>query len=491
MEIPLAVEDFWESKKKWIIIILAIIIIPAIVLLALAIMLRTEEKPAPVVTVPVDPVTLTWWKPNLSGMQKSNYQKVIETFKNKNPNVTINFVTKPYSNDYYRDIIESLASGVGPDIFSLSNSDLPAYKNFVTPISLFQEQDSVTKLGRLGQYKNNFADLVVKDTILQDQVYGITSYVDNLQMYVNKDLLNQAQIAIPAQSWGDLDRQIPLLTKINSSGTSFDQSAISFGTGATANPVPNISRHQDILPLIIFQYGGLISDPVSPTTSVFGKQTTEKINPTLDAVKYFYSFADPASNRYTWSVNSPNNIEAFTSGKLAYIVHYSYFQDEIASRNPRLNYQVVPLPQIDQKNKKTYGIFFMDVLNKQLRDGMTSDLDKKANPQKYAKLYWSEQFLLYLSEFETQLALSASTGFPGARKDIIDMQLEGSLSSQVFAAGALYSQNYYKPDVERTEKIWSDLMYRIHFESNTTPKDALDSAIREYEKLVLEGPRKR
>jgi hypothetical protein len=202
---------------------------------------------------------------------------------------------------------------------------------------------------------------------------------------------------------------------------------------------------------------------------------------TIRAIEFYYSFADQNSSRYTWSLRSPNNVEAFTSGKLAYIIHYSYFDDEIQTRNPRLNYEVVPLPQLDPNNRQTYGFFFMDVLSRNLRD----------EPENYAKLYWAEQFLLYLSSYEAQSTLAASTNFPAARKDVINEQLKGNLTQQIFAEGALYADNYYKPDVARAEEIWSEMMFEMHYRSDITAEDALNAAVREYNRLILDGPRRR
>lgn len=478
MQVPYGLQSFWETRKKLIIGGGAFVVVVAVATVVGLLFSETSPMSPTTERIPTGRVTLVWWKPGLYGMQLSNYQKVINDFQNKYPNVTIQFVSKPYGTSYYRDIVDSMARGVGPDIFSLHNNDLPAYRKYLTPISVFNKPDE-TGVGRFARYRSNFVDLVTRETIFQGEVYGVTTYVDNLQMYVNKDLLNQAKIPIPAQTWDSLDIQIPKLTRVNTSGTGFSQSAISLGTGATTEPIPNIDRHQDILPLLMFQYGEQIYDPITSKVTFGGNRDNKK--PALEALRFYYSFASPTSKRYTWSVNSPNNIEAFTSGKLAYIIHYSYFRDEIARRNPRLNYEVVPIPQVDPNNKKTYGFFFMDVLNRSLRD----------RPEQAAKLYWAEQFLLYLSSTEAQTTMAASTGFPSARKDVISKQLQGDLATQVFAEGALYADNYYKPDFGRTEKIWSDMMYSIHYRSNVRLEDALDAAVREYNALVLAGPQTR
>ncbi len=476
MEIPYFIQNLWETRRTLVIVVIVLvvfIIVGGLVLLFIP--KNTIQIVGP--NIPRERVELIWWKPRFSQMNSSSYRNIISKFRSINPNVDIKVIDKTYGPDYYRDLLLAMAGGEGPDIFSIHNNDLRAYLPYISPISAFQNRDPNTQERMLELYKRDFVDMVVRDTISQDQVYGITSYVDNMQMYVNRDLLNQASIPLPARTWDDLLVQIPALTRQSQFSGAFEQSAISLGTGSIiGSPVPNIDKHHEILPLLIFQKGNPIYDNVKGEVTLNRKDNRGN-NPALEAINFYYSFADPKDERYTWSNTSPNNVEAFTSGRLAYIIHYSYFESEIQRRNPRLNFEVVPLPQFDQTNRKTFGFFYMDVLSKKVE-------------QNFAKKYWADQFMLYLSQPEQQKELSAITGLPPARRDVIQEQLLGDRQKQVFAQGALIADSYYRPDPIKTERIWSEMIYRMHFENKTAAK-VLDDATREYQALVKAGPKPR
>ncbi len=475
MEIPYFIQNLWETRKTLVIVV--VILVVFVIVSGLVLLFIPKNKIIMELNIPREKVELIWWKPKFPQMNSSSYRNIIGKFRSINPNVNIKIIDKTYGPDYYRDLLLAMAGGEGPDIFSIHNNDLRAYLPYISPISTFQNRDPNTQERILELYKRDFVDMVVRDTISQDQVYGITSYVDNMQMYVNRDLLNQAGIPLPARTWDDLLVQIPALTRQSQFGGVFEQSAISLGTGnIIGSPVPNIDKHHEILPLLIFQKGNPIYDNIKEEVTL-NRKGDRGNNPSLEAINFYYSFADPKDERYTWSNTSPNNVEAFTSGRLAYIIHYSYFASEIQRRNPRLNFEVVPLPQFDGTNRKTFGFFYMDVLSKRLE-------------QNFAKKYWAEQFMLYLSQSEQQKELAAITGFPPARRDVIQEQLLGDRQKQVFAQGALIADSYYRPDPAKTERIWSEMIYRMHFE-NRTAAQVLDDAVKEYQALVRAGPKPR
>lgn len=440
--------------------------------------------------LPVDttPVSLTWWKPFYGN---ETYSDTINDFKKIYPNVNIQIVTQQYNTEYYQNLIADIAKNAGPDIFTLRNDDLPAYKEYMTPIRQFQG-------AQLAKYKTDFADLVVRETMDRDKVFAITSYVDNLALYYNKTILAQSGVAIVPSTWAELDGQLNKINKRSATDLNFTQSAISLGTGGrSADGIPNINRLQDILPMLIFQQGGQLFD-YQQNRSVFGNNknasdvnsglstgqnfntdTSIDINsPTYKAMKFYADFANPQSNRYSWNNASPNNVDAFVEGKLAYILHYSYFQDTIASRNSRLQYGVAPMPQLDTNFKKTYGFYFMDGINRNL----------ETDPTKAKKREASERFLYFLSLPEQQRKFVTKTSLPAARKDIVNEQLNGDEKLRVFAAGSLFSDNYYKPDVQATEKIWNDLFERVWYGGETLDS-SLKKSIIQYNTLVISGPK--
>jgi multiple sugar transport system substrate-binding protein len=459
-----------------------------LVILVLTTIAVSQPKPKPK-AVKKEPVTLSWWKPFYG---KDVYDKIIDDFKKipGNENISIDVISKKYDDTYYSSLLSDMARNTGPDIFSIRNDDLPAYEEFLTPLTNITGSE-------LNEYKQNFVDLVVKETIDLDKVYAVTSYVDNLQLYYNKNMLAQSGIALPPSTWADLDRQLPLLNKRSLNSSQFTQSAISLGVGGrAAEGSSNINRHEDILPLLIFQNGGQVYDSQSKkitfglsknkqdlnlnliTGSNFKLDENDKQqNPTYRAVKFYTDFADQSSSRYSWNTSLDYNTDAFVNGKLAYILHYSYFGDEIKQSNDRLPFSIAPLPQLDSSVKKTFGFYFMDGINRALESNST----KKAA---------AEKFLKFLTTKEAQQQFAEKTKLPGARKEVINQQLNSDDTIRMFAAGSLYADNYYKPDVVATEKLWSDMIQRIQY-SGQPLSESLSQAISQYTTIVQKGPRLR
>ncbi len=458
------------------------------VLLIGIIIALTQQKPAAPPTVN-EQVTLNWWKPFYGN---EIYSDIISDFKRLpgNQNININIVTKEYNPDYYKNLIGDIARKAGPDIFTIRNDDLPAYKEYMSPISPFTGAE-------LARYKGDHVDLAVRDTIDRDKVYAITSYVENLQLYYNKTILSQNNIPLPPKTWSELDRQLSSLNKRNLSSLNFEQSAISLGTGGRGTgEQPNINRLEDIIPMLIFQFGGQIYDyqsskPILGTIknekdSAIGNVTakidekTKENNPTYRAIKFYLDFASDSTSRYSWNTSSDNNVDAFVNGKLAYIINYSYLADDIKQRNDRIQFDVAPIPQFDPQVKKTYGFFFMDGMNREL------EFDTKSKAKKIA----AEKFLQYLSTKPAQSKFVAKTRLPGSRKDVVNDQINSDDRIRLFAEGSLYADNYYKPDVVSTEKLWANMIQRVQY-ANQPATESINQTIREYNAIIQSGAKTR
>jgi multiple sugar transport system substrate-binding protein len=452
------------------------------------------EAPPPVDNTKVE---LIWWKLD---QDDRTYDDIIDNFFAETgiQNAEITVVNPEFESEeeYYRNLLTALAQGTGPDIFTIRHDDFAAWREFMTPISnVFQFSDSEI----FANYNTNFIDLVKKDTTYRDQIYGVTSYVDNLQLYYNEDILEQGNISTPPDTWDRLIRDINSLNSRNLRGE-FEQSTISLGTGllkkdGDVSEDINIAHFQDILPLLIFQNGGQLYDYTEerdifgdddPNDTLRNEELTSD-NPALSALEFYLSFASPVSNRYSWSTDSEKNTEQFLEGKLAYIINYRSFDSEIQERNNRLNYSVAPLPQLDPDNRKTYGKFYLDGINRQL------ELDTEQNPRDPVaskKLSVARGFMYYLSTAEAQELFAVETGLPSAHREVLESQLAGDERLRVFASGALVADNYYKPDPNRVDKMWGDLIYRVQFENNTA-QESLSKAIQEYGIMVQSGPQLR
>lgn len=345
-----------------------------------------------------------------------------------------------YNSDYYDNLIKSFAKRTGPDIFSIRNDDLPAYQEFMTPITSFTKN-------RLATYKTDFVDLAVKDTMIKDSVYGVTLYVDNLQLYYNDTILKQNNIAQAATNWNDLDSQIVKIRKVDSD-FQFTQYPVSLGTGGLLNGNSNIDSFQDVFTTMLMQKGQGIYDYKEQSSTLNNSSNSDTTGENI--AKDYLEYGDKLSNKYSWNVSAENNLKTFIDGDLAYMFGYQEIGDQIKLRNSRLDFEVVQLPQLNSNRTVTSGKFFMDGLSKAL------EYDHEGTSKKYC----AEEFLYYLTtkqEDETVDAgkfFSSQTRFASSRKDIVSDQIDGSDKSvAIFAKGSLNAASYYKPNVQAVENI--------------------------------------
>jgi ABC-type glycerol-3-phosphate transport system substrate-binding protein len=480
-------------KNRLVLIIAGVLIL----VLATAAGIFFNRGDAPVV-VDNTPIELVWWKLD---QDERTYDDIIDAYlaETRVQNVDITVVNPEFGTEeeYYRELLKAFAQGTGPDIFSIRHDDFPAWREFMTPITgVFGIPDSQI----FADYNTNFIDLVKKDTIYRDQIYGVASYVDNLQLYYNEDILEQANISTPPPTWDRLIQDLTSLNERSLTGGLFEQSGISLGTGLLAKngnvaEDNNVAAFEDILPMLIFQNGGQLYDYQAERTIFGGNDPSNLLqdpsltseDPALTAVEFYLSFANPTSNRYSWSTESEKNTEEFLEGKLAYMINYRSFDAEIQERNDRLNYSVAELPQLDINNRKTYGRFYVDGINRQLE----LDFDQNpTDPVARRKLQISREFMYYLTTENAQELFAVETGLPGAHRTILNQQIAGDERLRIFARGALVADNYYKPDPNRVDKMWGDLVYRVQFENNTV-RESLSTAIQEYSIMVQNGPQLR
>src|SRR6185503_20327138 len=88
---------------------------------------------------PAKKITLKFWK---TFEESQNMQPMIDAYQKRHPNISIEY-TKKNSDGYEADLLDALASGQGPDIFSINNTWLPQYENKISaaPDTAFNLRD--------------------------------------------------------------------------------------------------------------------------------------------------------------------------------------------------------------------------------------------------------------------------------------------------------------------------------------------------------------
>ncbi len=486
-------------QNKKVLITLIVVMVLLLALVAAIVFGRNSQEP--VVQQPNVRVELTWWNAHNNPI----YDQIARDFSRIFTNVRINIVDINYENEgkYYKNLLTEFARGTAPDIFTLRNDDIPAWREFISPLK--DLGTDISNVALVENYKSNFVPLVLQETLFRDQIYAVTNYVDNLQIYYNEDILNQASLPLRPSTWVEMEEQVKVLNRRQTGTLEFNQSALAMGVGlqdinGDIDTATNVANFYDIIPALIFQNGNPIYDKITERSVIGSSKNQTDLNtgriteenfddldnegPTYTALRYFLSYAEVNNPRYSWSLNSNNSEEAFLQGKLAYLINYRSFQNTIKEKNSRLQFGVSELPQLDPSIKKTYGQFFADVMNRQLEQKATDNPDNLTDVFKY---FYAKRFMYYLTQQEVQEKILAQTGLPAAHKSIISKQQQGDKNLAIFANGSLFADNYYKPNVRATERMWGKLLYKYHYE-NVPLKKALAEAISEYSLLIQQGP---
>ncbi len=370
--------------------------------------------------VPVGPVTLTYWK---TFEDSEDMRVLFEAYNQKNPNVQIVY-SKKNVETYEQELLNALASGQGPDIFSIHNSWLPQYTDKII-------EAPATALN-LKQFKDAFVDVAEMDFTREGKIYGVPLSVDSLGLYYNKDLLGTAGIAVPARNWNDLANHTRQITKQDRTGY-FTRSGVALGLSR------NVNRGVDIYYLYMLQLG---FRPESFKNNYEGDfvQSFQKNNqiiiPVKDALDFYTSFADPTTQNYTWNSRSDYSIDAFVNGRAAYTYGYSYLRDIIKLKSPNLRYDVALAPQFDlDKPRVDFANYWGEVVSKQT---------------KHAGIAWD--FLKFISSKEVLDKYYAQTKLPSSRKDLIDLQIQDPQIG-VFAAANLNARSLPRPQQAKFDQV--------------------------------------
>jgi len=369
---------------------------------------------------PTGPVVLTFWK---TFEDSQNMQVLIEAYTQIHPNVQIVYSKKNVEN-YEKDLLNALAAGTGPDIFSIHNSWLPEYEDKIA--------SAPDKVFTLKQYKDAFVDAAVEDFTKDNKIFGVPLSVDSLALYYNKDLLGTARVAVPARTWQELSDQVGLIAKKDTKGY-FTNSAVPLGLSK------NVNRAVDIYYLFMLQLGfspGGLKGDYGASLSQQAQKNGQTFTPAKDALDFYTSFADPKSGNYNWNSRSDYSIDAFVNGRSAYLYSYAYTRATIAQKSPNLRYDVAQVPQFDLDSPSlTFANYWGEVVSKQSKNSAAA---------------WD--FLKFISSKEALDKYYAAHKQPASRKDLIELQIQDP-EIGVFAAGNLNARSFYRPAQEKFDSI--------------------------------------
>lgn len=387
-----------------------------------------------------DKVVLTVWKPFAD---EGTMKVLFDAYHKEHPNVSFEY-SKRNIETYEEDLLNALAAGQGPDIFSINNTWLPKYLDKVTPVD--------EKKFSYKDYREAFVDVVIKDFTKDQKIYGTALSVDSLALYYNKDILGTVGITAPPKSWAELERNVRDITAYDKTGY-FARSGVAIGTSA------NVNRAQDIVALMMMQAGATpwSADGLTPQ---FGS------NEAIKGFEFYLSFANPASENYNWNERSDYSIDAFANGRTAFLYSYNYAREQILAKSPNLNFDISAVPQENLNNTSVnFANYFGEVVNKQ---------------SKNVDVAWD--FLKFATSKDALDKYYAKNKQPSSRKDLIALQIQ-DLEIGVFAHANLTAKSFYKPDEAKMNAILNRMIDNV-VKNGMNPKQAVGQAMNEARTII-------
>jgi multiple sugar transport system substrate-binding protein len=355
-----------------------------------------------------------------------------------------------------------MAAGRGPDIFMIDNTWLPKHIDKIIPIpetSQHSGEDAMT----IKEFKDSFVDVAAQDFVyggtdekgnaLPERIYALPLFVDTLALYWNKDLFNSASISGPPANWDEFNEDVEKLTKK-------DESNNILISGASIGTVKNINRSSDILMMLMLQTGAEMID-FKTAQAIFDKPVVsgnKTFQPGLNSLQFFTNFADPSKKSYTWNNNLDYSIDAFSQGKSAMMINYSFHIPTVKAKQPHLRFGVAPIPQPkDAQFDVTYPNYW----------GMTVSASADANKQTYAWI-----FLKWLAGQPQAQQYLDKTNRPTARRDLVDYQ-QSNLELGIFAKQSLSARSWYQVDNLAVSVIFDGMIDSV----NNGQRDAAQAVI--------------
>jgi len=361
-------------------------------------------------------------------------QTQIDKYKVSRPYLTIN-LKQLRADEIYPRLLESLAEDHGPDIISVRNRWMRFYqpKLAAMPASVpdttvlvekktLGVQTTVTtvsvNLPTATQIDREYVQAVKNDVIMGDKIYGLPLSLDNMAIYYNKDLLDQAGVPEPPKNWEDFQAAVKKLTKFDKKSGKILQSGVDMGTGN------NIPGFEDLLYILFKQSNiGFVNKAGFAT---FNSAAPNQANPAMSVMNFYTDFANSARDTYTWNEDLDNGLDKFVNGSLAFFFGYSYHFPVIKARAPQLNVAILPMLQLNPEQPVNAANYWVQ-----------SVTDKSKNKNEA----WG--LLNFLAHSKATKDYLDQSGRPSALRTYIAGQLDNT-ELFPFVSQVLISDSWYK-----------------------------------------------
>ena len=417
--------------------------------------LSAEEQAA------IKPVTLKYWTiTNDIGI----LEQMAEEYKKMRPYVTVDIRKVGYE-EFDTLLLNALADDVSPDIISVNVKDIRKYLNRLAdmPASVkvadvqvkgkYAKETIVTpievKMPTPAAIKSNFITTVYEDAIVNGQIIGLPLSVDTLALYYNKELLDQANIPEPPQTWEDFMEAVKATTKFDAQGNVV-QSGVALGTGN------NIPRAFDLLSLFMLQSGVKMTEG-NRVAFTAGLDKPQENNATLAALRFYTDFAQPTKEVYCWNESNEDALQAFARGKLTFYFGFSYDYQRIKARAPQMDVEILPIPQLNSSAPVNIANYWVETVSRK---------SKNANEA------WD--FIKFITSKENIKKYTEAVRQPSPVRSQVEEQRQ-DLVLAPFTEYLLQSKNWYRGrDSVAAEKAIKDMLHSYLQPFGGTDKKKLD-----------------
>ncbi|MBL4694188.1 extracellular solute-binding protein [Candidatus Gracilibacteria bacterium] len=399
-------------------------------------------------------------------------EPIINEYTAAHPGLKIHYKKFSDFDEYQKTILNEMAEGEGPDIFSMPNTWFTSNYRKLTPLP--------ERFGDPAGFESEFVDVASQDLVRTDddgalQIYALPMTVDTLALYYNKDHFEDRipSQGKPSKTWEGIKEDVEKLNKEDNSFGRFEVSAIAMGRA------DNITRAVDILYLLFQQFDARIYNDNLSEAIFAGRQGGATSYPGTEALEFFTSFADEDEDHYSWNEfvvdddSDGKEVEAFAAGEVSMILGYSYTYDDILNQRALLTQEgidsidksairIAPVPQLfdpetAKEKRVTYASYFAETVSRNTE---------------HADIAWD--FLLELTSKGALEYYFDKTHKPTSRRDMIEDQKKHPTFG-VFASQIGFSESFPIIDYYIYKDLFTDVINQFA-DGNTIDKRTLIDA---------------
>jgi len=365
--------------------------------------------------------------------------------------LTINYIQKS-PDTFSQEFVAALARGIGPD-------------GLLIPVDMLLPQyDKLVAIPFTALPQRTFIDSYIEEANIylnSNGVIAIPFTVDPLVMYWNRDTFNAAGIAAYPKYWDEF-------TSLNQKLTLKDENGNIRKTAVALGDFSNVGNAREILGTLIMQSGNPVTMADKDGFIQSTLKTSAQISP-APAINFFTKFTNPSSPDYSWNRGMAPSKSAFLAGTLATYFGFTSELADIRAKNPNLNFDVAPLPQV-----RTGG-------TKAAYAKMNGFSIVRTSPNAGAVF----RVISILTDPVNLSELNQTLYLPTVRRDVI---ARGSNDPYItiFNQAALIARTWLDADVQKSRDIFARMIQAITSGAKTDFQ-AIQDAGDEYDLILMQA----